>query len=314
MLKALNRVRAAIAPNTLVPALLHIHLYDGRVQAGNGNVFIDAPTSLDLNITVPAARFVAAIEACKGAHSISITENRATVTGKKFKAWVPLLSAYPAVEATKGERNECLGICGVLRQLYEFIGTDASRPWGCAVLFKDGYAWATNNKSLIRVPTQVKVTVELPHFVVTELLNVEDEPASFSVASNSVTFFYADGVWLRSQLFAVNWPDIARFATIIEQSGDLIPEGLVEAVETLSAFVQDSKLPVLLLSEKGVATQEGDHFAEIADIELPNCAHDSRLLRLVLPKATHVKFASSGPNVFYNEHTKVRGLFTPFTL
>jgi len=314
MLQALKRVRAAIAPNTLVPALSHIHLYGGRVQAGNGNVFIDAPTSLDLNITVPAARFVAAIEACKGAHSISITENRATVTGKKFKAWVPLLSSYPVVKATEGERHECPGICAVLRQLYDFIGTDASRPWGCAVLFKNGYAWATNNKSLIRVPTQVKATVELPHFVITELLNAEDEPSIFSVANNSVTFFYGDGVWVRSQLFAVNWPDIARFQAIIEQSGELVPEGLVEAVETLSAFVQDSKLPVLLLSEKGVSTQEGDHFAEIADIELPNCAHDSRLLRLVLPKATHVKFAASGPNVFYNERTKVRGLFTPFAV
>ena len=93
-----------------------------------------------------------------------------------------------------------------------------------------------------------------------------------------------------------------------------MPEGLVDAIETLSAFVQDSKLPVLLLSEKGVATQDGDHFAEIEDFELPVCAHDSRLLRLVLPRATHVKFTSSGPNVFYNDVTQARGLFTPFTV
>ncbi len=314
MLKALKRVRAAIAPNALVPALSHFHFYEGRVQAGDGNVAIDAPTSLDLNITVPAARFVAAIEACKGVHSISVTESRATVTGKKFKAWVPLLSTYPSVKPTEGERQPCVGICDALKQVYDFIGTDASRPWACSVLFKDGYAWATNNKALIRVPTGISACVELPAFVVDALLNSEDKPVEFSIATNSVTFFYEDSVWLRSQLFAVKWPDIERFSNIIEQSSERIPEGLTDAVETLSVFVQDNKLPVLLLSDKGVATQEGDHFAEIVDIDLPVCAHDARLLKLVLPKATHAKFTSNGPNVFYNEHTKVRGLFAPFNL
>lgn len=318
MLKALRRVAAAVSSRDLIPCLTHFHVYGQRVQAGNGNVVLDGPFPSTLDMTVPAARFLAAIAACKGVVEVTQSATRVSIKSGKFRAWVPTFAQneYPRIAPSGGECLPCPPLRRVLRTVYDFIGNDASRPWGCAVLLHDDYAWATMNTALVRAPLSWPKghVVELPRFVVDELLTIEEEPCTFSHDAGSVTFYYADGTWLRSQLYSAEWPDVTKFGVMLGGECEVAPPGLLEAVENLLPFVKDAKFPVLKLSAKGLSTQEGDHFAEQSDWELPEVAHDARILQLVLPHATHVNFTPEGPNTFKNTETGVQGLFAPIHL
>lgn len=313
MLEELERVKGAVSSKDLLPVLTHFHIYDGRIQGGNGFVTIDAPCSLRWNVTVPADRLIAALSACKVEPVLSVSPTRLSVKAGAFSAWVPLLpqDEYPRGEATSGVTHTCSSLRETIKKCYDFIGTDASRPWGRALLLRDGFAWATMNTALIRVPQPWPCEVEVPVFALDELLRMPDDPDGFAADENSITFFYKDGAWLRSQLFSSHWPDVSGLARLMDVECEPLPAGLAEAVSHLLPFVRDPKFPIIKLGASGVCTQEGEHYAEQTGLVLPDVAHDARILQLVLPRATHAHFTKDGPNTFTNTQTGVCGVFAP---
>ncbi|MCU6209446.1 hypothetical protein, partial [Enterobacter cloacae] len=55
----------------------------------------------------------------------------------------------------------------------------------------------------------------VPRMAIKELLRIKQAPTHISASKNSMTFHYADGCWLRTQLLALEWPNID---TIIERT------------------------------------------------------------------------------------------------
>lgn len=291
MLGALNLVRGAVATKDFVPVLTHFHIYNNRVQGSNGKITLDAPCPhVDgIDVTVPAERFLKAVDACSGEPNFSITDaGKLAVKAASFKAYLPLADneAYP-IQDFGGTKAEIFPVLEALKALEPFVGGDASRPWACGVLLKDGYAYATNNITLVRKPiTWTGDPVNIPGYAVAELLRIGIEPTEMLFNENSVVFNLDGAVWMRATLLASEWPDVSKFFTDRDfDSLPEIPEGLLDAVLTITPLCQDPKFQKIYLGEEGVSTEPGETQAFIHGFDLQESIFTATALRLVLEES-----------------------------
>ena len=294
MRKILNFVKGAVSTKDLIPVLTNFHFYSGRVQGGNGRVTIDAPIDLGgVDITVPAVPFLRAVDACDGEPILNITEGgRLTVKKGKFRSTIPLSpqTDFPLIKISVNDDalwKPAPGLLRVLRTIRPFIGEDASRPWACGALFKEGYVYATNNVVIVRIPWRMPESdaINVPAFAIDEILRIGEEPQAFMFDESSATLFYGER-WLRTQLFTVQWPDVDKFFGDV--SLNCVPTGLLEAVRKVLPFCADAKFPSITLNAEGVHTAEGTMGASVAGYELPTCRFRAEPLLLTLTHATEI--------------------------
>lgn len=287
MINELQFVRGAVAKKDLVPVLTHFHIYDGRIQGTNGRIYIDHPSSIRGDFTVPAERFLKAVDACDGSPVIKVGK-KLSISKGKFKALLPLgeHDAYPR-SAPSGKKVNINGvpILDILRRLAPFIGEDASRPWACGVLFKDQYAYATNNVIIARTPCALALNgVNLPIFAINELLRIGNEPVSMKRSDNSITFEYHNGAWLKTALLSAEWPDIEKMFTTTAKTK--VNKNLLVAVEKVIPFCPGE--PTVLLNKDGVSTEDGDMQAAVSGLKLPECRFRAEPLIAVLREAQYI--------------------------
>lgn len=297
MRKILNFVKGAVSTKDLVPVLTNFHFYGGRVQGNNGRIIIDAPLDLGgVDITVPAVPFLKAVDACDGDPNLHITEGGRLVMKKgSFRSTLPLSKQgdFPVMSLDEEYESfsDTKGFIAALKIVRPFIGEDASRPWACGALFKEGYIYATNNVVMVRVPFHVPnaACFNLPAFTIDELIRIGEDPNAIYYDENSVAAAYSGSRWLRSQLFATEWPDVERFFQD-SQELDQVPAGLTKAVQKVLPFCPDPKHPTILLNNEGVHTANGDMGASVEGLNLVTNKHRAEPLQLVLTHATHIDF------------------------
>jgi len=295
MLKTLKLVRGAVADKDLVPVLTHFHIYNGRIQGGNGRVVLDTPCDAltGMCLTVPADRFLKAVDGCQGEPELTVTDAGALMVKRgSFKVRLPLAKQedFPLQSHVTPELTPVPGLLGTLRRLRPFIGEDASRPWLCTVKVENGYAYATNNPVFIRIPCELPDMV-IPVFAVDELLRIGIGPLGVYVAETSMTFDFPAGLWLQCQQVEGEWPDVARF---FEEEPELqpVPAGLLEAVRRVKPFCPDAKFPEIRLGPEGVSTADGDMSAAVEGVNLPESRWRAENLELLLSEATAVDWGA----------------------
>lgn len=312
MLPILKRVLGAVSSKDALPILTHFCIYNGRIQGSNGVVCVDSACSYfeGALFTVPALPFIKAVEACKNDPTMTVDDKgRLIIKEGKFKATIGLLSAdtYPRMQmTTTGAILDVTGpILPTIARLAPFISSDASRLWTQALLIHDGYAYATNNVVLVRSPIPVKGTVAIPAPAIQELLRLKEEPSHLLIDEGWMAFMYQD-YWIRSQLFTQEWPAKMweLFNAWAVDDSYMVPSGMLEAVTTLIPFFPNKRVPVVLLDEQGVSTQDGITTATVECAQFPKSAYRLEPLRDVLQIATHVNFDAypapipfKGPNV-----------------
>jgi len=288
MLDTLNFVRGAVAEKDLVPVLTHFRVYNGRIQGSNGRIAIDAPLPelQGYDFTVPADRFLRAVDTCGGEPKLLIKDDKLVIKRGKFTAKLPLAdnAAYPLAEPDKGRKGRInIEFLPTMRQ---FIGQDASRPWASGVLMTGDHAYATNNVVLVRHKIDgPKKNINIPLTAVEELCRIGvDYDIKYTHTDNHVTFYYDDGSWLRSQLFSVDWPDLSGMFKVCSRK---VREDVKEAVAQILPFCPDPKTPVIKFGDDGVSTLEGDVSAVVKVAGLTEAYFRAEPLGMVFDIATH---------------------------
>jgi DNA polymerase III sliding clamp (beta) subunit (PCNA family) len=312
MLETLKLVRGAVASKDLIPVLTHFHISGGRIQGGNSRLAIDAacPELAGHSIVVPADKFLRAVDACKGEPTITVTDTKVEIKKGRFKAHVHSVppETYPHLDVDFSEVRTPAGpLLPALRAVREFISTDASRPWSNAVLFHEGWAYATDNVTMVRTPVAWEGRMALPGYAVDELLRIGREPQRIHQGEHGVGFDYGT-FWLRTTLIDGSWPDVWRMFEHDFLALPALPDGLLEAVETVAPFCADSKVPVILFQDGAVTTMEGAHGAAVDGFTLPDGAFRSEVLRTVLAVATHADL-SLYPKAIPFRGANLEGLF-----
>lgn len=299
MQAAIRLVRGAVSTKDLIPVLTHFHIYNGRIQGANGRVAIDTALpgvkSAALDITVPAERFLRAVDACDGAPTLTlISDSKLRVKRGGFTALLPLAdhASYPREEKTGEAVQLTSTILPILRCLRAFISDDASRPWSMGIFFKNGYAYATNNAVMVRAPAPWAALqgVNLPVYAVDELLRINCEPTALYQSANSLVFEWSDA-WLKAQVLTGAWPDVAaRFDGL--DTGAPIDAALLAAITTVLPFCLNPKFPVIIFSATGISTEDGDCAAAVDVAGLPAGRFRAEVLQAVLQIAETANFAA----------------------
>lgn len=296
--KRLRIVRRATHDNAILPALKAIHVYDGRMQSTDGRITIDVicPELKGMTFTVNGAKFVKAVEACNGTpDKIEVKDDVLIIKQGSFRAKLPLLDkeSFPLTVLEDAEKVAFKKpLKPVLDALKPFIGNDASRLWACGILFRNTFAYATNNTTVARTKCDLhtdSAAFTLPGFSVDELLLIEQEPLYFVQDESSVTFIY-DSFWVRTQLFSSNWPDVDK---MIPQAKSLpvIPEGLRSAVDKIVDFCPDADFQCVVFDGEMVKTTEGEISAEVSGFTLPAGRYRAIVLQNILAHAINADFS-----------------------
>lgn len=296
MLDTLRLVRGAVADKDLVPVLTHFHIYNGRIQGGNGRVTIDAPLPelKDMQLTVPADRFLKAVDGCQGEPQLTETDAGALMVKLgSFRVRLPLAAKdeFPKQGLPGLSFTPALTLLPILKRLRPFIGEDASRPHLCSILIAGGYAYATNNPVLIRVPAPDLPDMTIPVFAADELLRIGRNAQAVAQKDGALYFDLGDDVWLSCQLLEGEWPDVGAFFEDREQP-PAIPDGMAGAVSRVLPFCPDAKFPEILLGPAGVSTADGDMSATVEGIELTESRWHAKNLQLILSEATAMDFST----------------------
>ncbi len=244
MLAALKFVQGAVARKDFVPVLQHFKLKDGKVYGFNGALALCSPINSALEATPKAIPFLKAIEVCRDeAVGLTLTtNNKLIIKSGKFKATIDCEAAgeFPVLAPEGEEVPLTVDIIPILKKLLPFIADDASRPWARGILFRGKSVFATNNIVVIEhwLGTPFPVEVNVPRSAIVELLRIGTAPTSLRTTVDSISFLYPDGSWLRSQVYSLQWPDLAK---VLERQSALVPLSgeVFTAIENLTHFVDE---------------------------------------------------------------------------
>lgn len=308
MLDRLKLVYGAVHERSLMTVLSHVFIYNGRVQATDGKICIDAafPELKGLNAVAPADRFLAAIEGSDSDPRIELQEGRIVIASGPFRARIPTreIKEFPKAEPDPPDWELDGELLPMLKRLRPFMANDAMNIWSTSLLFTQRLAIATNNVCMIGEPcsllegTKIK-SIAVPHAALDEVMRMGEEPTAFGVSENSVTFYF-DDTWIKSQLILAPWPidKATELYDTAPKKMERVPEGLAKAVAKIMPFCKDDKFPIILLGANGVATEDHVHQAEVTGIDLPTMRFNGDMLSLMLKSADHL-YAGKDDKMYY---------------
>lgn len=284
------------------PILTHLLFYcddmADRCQAGNGRYVVDVPQSGYPEMCVSAERLVAAVAACAtDAPTVLVDEpgTTCTVQAGRVRSKIALSTPgeYPRATPDPETAHTAPGVAALLAQLQPFVATDASRPWATSICVANGFAYATNNVILVRVPFPATFDrpVNIPGAVIEAVL-AKGEPAGLGVGENSLTFYFDDTVWIKTQLIDGEWPS----STVDSLVGQLSVEQWESVNESLGLMLEtaaklaDDRHPVVQFSDGGIELMDGTFRADEL-LPLPDTGKvNARMAALAFATASHVQW------------------------
>jgi len=293
MIDMLNFVNRATDQKGIVPLLSHICVHDGKLQASNSRMTIEGkcPQLAAHSFTVPAEKFIKAVERCKDVPKIERAANGTVkISSGRFRVTLPSLDAvnYPHQTFKPSEAVEIEAAAGfslALRKIAPFISLDASRPWSLGACLTKDYFYATNNVTIVRTPVKwAGPVINLPGYIIQEILNIDEPILSIWASKTSVSFEYEEG-WLRAQLYTDAWPDISKMFEKEKEFED-VPDGLLSAIEQLIPFCPDVKFPSIHFKDGAISTANGSQSAEMGFDWKVQGIYRAEVLQLVLGVAT----------------------------
>ena len=310
MLDALRFVQGAVAKKDFVAALTHYQIKNGFVKGHNGGLTLCSPIDLDIDVTPKAVTFAKAIATCKSVIQMHLTpSNRLSIKSGNFRALVDCIEeGFPHTDP-EGDSIDLPngGILKALKTLAPFIAEDASRGWARGILFRGQSAFSTNNVVLLEywLGYEFPAEINVPRSAVMEMIRIGVDPIRMMVANNSVTFFYPEGKWLKTQLYSLEWPDLGK---VLGKTNHplLPPEGLWDALESAEPFV--NKLRQVWLKNGTVSTDSGQDAG--ATIDVPGIEGDLGIYNvdylLELSEVVQAIDLTMYPNpcIFYGENIR----------
>jgi hypothetical protein len=300
MLDKLKFVQRGVARRDFVPGLTHFRIKDKRVTGFNGAYALSAPVDIGFNIAPHAALFTMALNACEDVIQLRMEKpDVLIVRSGDFKSAVPCvpLDQVPETFPEGALIPTHESVLDAFTGLREFIGFDASRPWATGILLSGQSAFATNNSVLAEywLGTPFPHVVNVPSAVVDEVVKVSEELSALQIGTNSITFHYSDGRWIKSQLLALDWPDVLNVLDASWSGSNLVPvpDGLANACEKLTPFAarKDSRLHFrggdVATSKDG--TESGGTLIELPGLPTKGIYH-TLFLNQVLAVAEQIDF------------------------
>ena len=201
------------------PNETHILLSNGWAVAFNGVISSGCPINSNLYAAPNYTLLIAALAKCSDEFGITLEGDRLKIQSGKFKAIVPCLD--PSLISTSGIDTLTSPLNDAFKEALIVTGAMASetgeRIHTCSILINGQSLVSSDNGVVIleywhgnEMPTNIAV----PKALVAPLTKTTKRLTGFGYSPNSVTFYFEDNSWVKSQLFKEEWPDVGRFLNV----------------------------------------------------------------------------------------------------
>lgn len=245
LLQALEFV-SCVSEKLGAPNETHVGLRNNMAIAFNGIIAAGAPIPETIYCHPHTLLFMEALSKCNESYSITQLDNeRLSIKSGKFKATVPCLDPLlmqdaqpdPLIAPVTNKFKEAVEAVGVLASETSLQVVTAS------ILMNGASVIATNGKMLLEYwhGLDLPPNVPLPKEFVKALAKQKKNLIGFGFSGNSATFWFEDGCWLRTQLYAEQWPDVSR---ILNREANLwtIDPQFFNALDAVASFSEDGNV------------------------------------------------------------------------
>jgi hypothetical protein len=317
MIPSLKFAQRAIDRSDGNPSSSFFKIESGRVTGFNGTLAMSAPLQLSFNCAPSASHFVKAINACEGVVSIAQESvHKIIVTSGKFKASVPCVPVQEVQSVTpEGTIHKNVSnLPDAFRVLRPFLAneTDSGRDWSRNIRLDSGCAYVTDNTVLIQYWLGVTTNpINIPFEAVDEVCRVSDKLEAIQLNDNSITFWFENGTWIRSQLNVAAWPNLMICIGSNFEDCKLAPvsEDFKDACSKLGKFGGKDYTEVYFRgSDIATSRKETKDIATIATMAPSIGCYALKHLNKVLNVATNIDF-NNYPKPACFEGDNLRGVF-----
>lgn len=243
------------------PAETHILLSNKTATAFNGIVGAGALIDEDIKAAPHAKTFLNALMKCGENYQLTqVDQNKLSIKSGPFKANIPCID--PALLYFPTPDANVAPITDKFKEALELVEKvkpeNGQRVVTLSFLLNGPSIISTDGKILIEawhgldMPTNIPV----PKALIPVILNSK-KLTGFGLSNTTITFYYEDNSFIRSQLYAESWPDVSHILNAPSNPSP-VPSNFFKALEAIGSFsekgfahFEDGKLQSHDVSEKG---------------------------------------------------------------
>lgn len=294
-LKALSQITTTVGQ----PYETHVILKDNWATVFNGIIGGGERITESLNICPHNELIIAALSKCGQQIAFTQLDNgRLSVKSDKFRAIVPCLNSddmppiFPDPPVAQLDDRLKAAILAVA-PLAEEGETDILTA---SLLIHGGCVTATDRRVIVQQFHGIDLPpmLAVPQAIIKPLIKNQKQLAQFGYSNSSCTFYYADGSWLKTALFAKQWPDINSVLDVPCNPWPL-PEDFYKAVRALEPFSETGNVYFDAGVMRSHSSVEAGASYELYGLP-KGPIFDIKQLKLVEPFIETIDFMATGKN------------------
>ena len=244
LLTALNFISLA-QRNTSNPVSAYCCLGGGFLTASDGILTAGHRIEEDLEARPHTGKFKSALASCGKTFSLTqLSGGKLTVRSGKFSANIPCLAEEPIhhqPDPISISLNDAVRMG--LRAVSHLTQDDADNTVNSSILLRSGSLVATNSIVMIEYwhGSLTLPTMAIPKPFANAVAKAPFPLTGMGFSQTSVTFWFGEECWFKTQVYADAWPDIEG---IFQMPGVPIvdlPRGFYEALRKVEEFAEEGR-------------------------------------------------------------------------
>ena len=292
----------------------HCNIANNCIIATDGIITAGHKILEDLTAKPKTLELIEALENCNEV-AIAQFEDSISITSGKFNAFIPCLaealpSSYPDYP--------CAEINNKLRDGFntiEFLAQEKAKELIAGTMLLTAYSMFSTNKFLlleyyhgINLPCNLVIPINFVYAIAETTKNLTK--FGYGVKENgiinSITFWFEDESWIKTQLFQEQWPDVTKILNVPTNYISLYP-GFYDAIEAVAPFT--GKTESVYFKKDLLKSHKDDKQGASFKVEgLPdNMRYNYKFLKMIKPFTANVDFTSHESKVYFTNGENVRG-------
>lgn len=232
------------------PSETHVRLQSNWATASNGILALGHPIQNEALYCCPQNKLlIDALSKCTNEITfepiISLSGmGQLSIKSGKLKAIIPCLA--PDLINCIGPDEPIATIDNRLKDGFEAVGmstieNNSQTIYNASILLNGQSIVGTDGKVLIEYWHGIDLpkNLPIPKNVIAPLLKSNKTLAQFGMSKTSVTFWYDDGAWIKSQLYAEEWPDVSAILERPSQQST-VPKGFFDGLDAIKGFTDSA--------------------------------------------------------------------------
>lgn len=271
-----------------LPYNSHVRLMARTAVCSDDVITAGAVVPYDFNACPHAEKLILALSKCDDAVSVTQTEAGAlSIRAGKFRAIVPCMNPaeYPDFQPDPFVLHVGDDFRQALVRASMFSVEGAKLMHQASILLIKDVCYGTNGFVLLESwhGYDIPVALVIPKRAIALLENVKSELYAIGASKNSITFYFKNDTWLKTQVYDEKWPmeQSQKMFDVMMRLVDPQPE-LFTAIESVLPFSENDRVyfdGVSIRSNLDPHSQDGARY-EISGVPQSNGINGKALLQL----------------------------------